>query len=947
MKTPSLRLLLWWLCTFPTLVMAQQIRGKISDTKGNPIPGASVQINSISTGTNASANGDYQLSVKAGAYQVTARAVGYETLVKSAQLTGNQILELDFTLSESSVSLSDVVILGSRSSQARTSTDTPVPVDVIGAKEMKLVAQTDITQIMNYVAPSFSSNRQTVSDGTDHIDPASLRGLGPDQVLVLVNGKRRHTTALVNINGTFGRGTVGTDLNAIPVSSIERIEVLRDGAAAQYGSDAIAGVINLVLKKETPWNANLMYGQSLTHTLGKNYSDGKTLQFDISKGFSLNNKGFVNIAAQYQDRGATNRGGLDTRPLLYSSVWPSSATTVEARQALKAADDAKAQAAGLDRNNMRVGNAAVKNFGIMANAEYQLRSNLTLYGQAGYTSKEGNAAGFYRLPSQTTQIDLTIYPNGFLPQINTSVYDLSGGVGLKGMWSKWNWDLSNTYGENSIKFDISNTLNASLPAGTSPTEFYAGKLKYGQNVVNLDVSKRHEFSGAFSALNTAFGTEFRTSRYEIAAGEEKSWSFGIPSENVAGRLVGTSPTAAGAQVFPGYKPANALVKTRTNVGVYADFEGEFKERLLLGAALRYENYSDFGSNLSYKATGRLNLVKGLALRGAVSTGFRAPSLHQIYFNNESTQFVNSVARQVLTVNNESPVVSQFGVGRLKPEISQNYSVGLTGKFGNFSMTIDAYQIDIKDRIVFSSQFARESGTTGTVNTILNTVDPTQSINSVQFFTNAIDTRTKGLDIVLSDRFKIGANTLSLTVSGNFNETKVTRIQGSSVIEADPSLKTRLFSREEQSRFESSVPKSKINLSASYQVKAWNFFLRTVRFGEVTYRSATIPGTTVAGVPYPADNDQTFSAKWVTDLTASYAFNKHVTLTVGANNLFDVYPDKAYINARNNQFNYATDATQSYTTGLDNTSNGRFLYSRAVSQFGFNGRFVFAKVGVAF
>ena len=933
-------------------LMAQSIRGTVTDPAGQPIPGATVSVANSNRGTVSNPSGNYTLSVEPGSYQLQVSSVGYETTTLPVTVqTGETVA--DVTLRESATALQEVAVIGSRSATARTNIQTPVPVDVISARELKSYAQTDVTQILNFVAPSFSSNRQTVSDGTDHIDPASLRGLGPDQVLVLINGKRRHSTALVNINGTFGRGTVGTDLNAIPVAAIERIEVLRDGAAAQYGSDAIAGVINIVLKKDTPWAVSALYGQSLTNTLGRNFTDGRTTQVDLSKGFKLGSKGFFNIGAQYLDRGATNRGGVDTRPLLYRGVWPATpAGTMDVaayRQQLKATDDARAQAAGLDRNNMRVGNAAVRNLGLLTNGAYNL-GRTELYWQAGITNKQGNAAGFYRLPSQTTQVDTTIYPNGFLPQINTDVYDVSASAGLRGKVGGWNYDLSNTYGTNRIRFDITNTLNASLPAGTSPREFFAGKLIFAQNTVNFDVNKRYEFGGVLTSLNTAFGAEYRVDTYQIGAGEELSYSFGQPSRGTEGRRIGTAFTAAGSQVFPGFKPANELSKSRNNKAVYADFEGELGKRVLLGLAGRYENYSDFGSNFSYKATGRVTIVGDLALRGAVASGFRAPSLHQRYFNNESTQFVNSVPRQVLTVNNDNPIVRQFGVESLKPEISQSYSVGLTGKLGrSLTFAVDAYQIGIKDRIVFSSQFVREgaTATSQTINRILDTADPNRQINSVQFFTNAIDTRTNGLDVVLTERLKFGKSTLTLTAAANFNKTEVTNVKPPSSIEGNQSLVNSLFDRQERARFESSVPRSKINLSAAYALGKWNFLARTVRFGEVTYINPTAPGTLTAGVPFPVENDQTFSPKWVTDLTVSYQLTKNLNATIGANNLLDVYPDRAYLNPRNNVNNVSADPTLSYSGGLDNTSNGRFLYGRAVQQFGFNGRFVFARLAASF
>jgi iron complex outermembrane receptor protein len=939
---------------------AQSLKGKVTDSAGLSIPGATIQvIGGAKLATLSDANGLYTLKFPAnGTYKIRISFTGYEITESSVQIAN--ATTANFILKDSKNLLEDVVVIGSRSSVPRTNIESVVPVDLITSKDVKTFAQVDLTQILNYVAPSFNSNRQTVSDGTDHIDPASLRGLGPDQVLVLVNGKRRHTTALVNINGTFGRGSVGTDLNSIPVAAIERIEVLRDGAAAQYGSDAIAGVINIVLKKVTPYSFSTSFGQSDSKALGRDFSDGRTFQADFSKGWAFkNDKGFLNFAGQYIKRDYTNRGGLDTRPLLYSSSPTKGVNESEADfetrfAGLKAADNARAAANGFDRNNMRVGNSDSKNGGFFLNGQYNFTPNAQLYMAAGYTHKTGSAAGFYRLPTQTTQIDLSIYPNGFLPFIDTKINDLSLSVGLKGKIGAWDYDLSNTSGENNIKFNIDNTVNASLPLGTSPTSFYAGELLFRQNTSNLDLNKKFVFDGTFlTSLNTAFGGEFRIDNYQIREGEELSYSFGQPSRNIPGRMIGTSFTAAGSQVFPGFKPSNALDESRHNVSAYADFEAEFGPRVLLEGAGRYENYSDFGSNFSYKFTGKVKLFGDVALRGAYATGFRAPSLHQRFFNNESTQFVAGNATQVLTVNNDNPIVSQFGVGSLKPEISRSGSLGLAGKIARtFTFTIDAYNIDIRDRIVFSSQYARERTSTGAlvatgvVNQILNTVDPNAQVNSVQFFTNAITTNTAGLDVVLTNRFNLGTRSnLLLTVAGNLNKTIVRSIKGSDKIESDPTLKAKLFDRLERSRFESSVPKNKLNITANYTINKLSFVARTVRFGEVTFLNAVDPNIPANNLP--VELDQTFSPKWITDFSINYSPGKALTLTIGANNIFDIYPDKLYINPRNNANNLSGIATDSYSGSLDNTSNGRFLYPRAVSQFGFNGRYVYTKMAVTF
>ncbi len=923
-------------CLTTSALLAQGIRGKVTDaSNGSTLPGVSILVAGTSTGTATGPNGEYFLKLAKGTYQVKVSFIGYETINATVTVNAATVTQ-NFSLKTSGSALNEVVVTGSRSAIPRTNIETPVPVDVISAREMRSFAQTDVTQILNYVAPSFSSNRQTVTDGTDHIDPASLRGLGPDQVLVLVNGKRRHTSALVNINGSVGRGSVGTDLNAIPVSAIDHIEVLRDGASAQYGSDAIGGVINIVLKKNTPLNISTLYGQSASHTLDRNFYDGKTFELDASKGWDLNGKGFVNLAAQYQDRGATNRTGTDTRPLLYNgnSGGVISRTTGEtdaafaARYAtVKANDDDKAAAAGFNRNDMIVGNSAMKNYGFFGNGQYAIANHADIYLATGFNYKNGLSSGNYRIPGAATQIDLSYYPNGFLPHITTDIYDISISGGIKGKFGQWNYDLSNTFGRNSLRFGVTNSLNASLPLGTSPKSFNAGTQAFNQNTTNLDVSRKYKFDGILTSLNTAYGAELRIENFQIKAGDELSYSFGQPSANIPGRyLTATTAAAAGAQVFPGFQPSNTTNATRNSTAAYADLEAEFGPRILLEAAGRYEHFNDFGSNFSYKLTGRVKLVDDISIRGAIETGFRAPSLAQYYFNNVSTQFTNGVPLQVLTVNNQSNVVRQFGVGGLKPETSMSYSLGLAGKaLKTFTFTVDAYQIDIKDRIVLSSQFSRNNAA---VAAILNPVDPLKQIGAVQFFTNAIGTTTRGLDVVLSDRIALSGNSnLTLAAAANFNKTTVTSVQTSNVIGSDAALTTILFNRQERARFEGAIPKSKINLSATYNVNRFNVSLRTVRFGETfAYYTAV-----------DAIRDQTFSAKWVTDATIGYKLLKPLDLSVGVSNLFDIYPDKLNIDPNNSSTNTTTFSAN------DNTNFGRFRYPTSAQQFGFNGRFVFAKL----
>ena len=935
----SLLLLLFLLCGLMAQAQKTTVTGRVVGAQGEALPGSTVLERGTTNGTSTGSNGEFSLSVNPGA-TITVQAIGYAT----QQIPVNGRTSLDVRLAAAAQDLNEVVVTGSRATEGRSNILTTAPVDVISAREIKAFAQTDVAQVLAYAAPSFQSTRQTISDGTDHIDPASLRGLGPDQVLVLVNGKRFHNSALVNINGTVGRGAVGTDLNVVPTASLKRIEVLRDGAAALYGSDAIAGVINLQLKDDTT-------GVTASSTVGQTTkSDGGVFQVDTNIGIGLGGKGYLNLSGQYQNHSYFNRGLPDTAPLIYlggsSGQYPGSANTEQLRRDLKAQDDALVAQNGYNRNNLRIGSADTRNVGGFVNAGYRLGGGLEAYLMAGYTHRTGKSAGFARLPNQPTQSDLTIFPNGFLPFINTKINDVSTIAGLRKTIGGFGFDLSNTYGSNEVRYDITNSVNASLPQGPgirNQTEFYAGTLKFTQNTTNLTLTRKFADMGPLATLNVAVGGEFRVDDFKISAGEPNSYING-------GRTIGTAntPTASGSQVFPGYQPTDAVNKSRTNLAGFLDLESDLTEKLLVHAAGRVERYSDFGSSASGQLAARFSIVDGLALRGSLGNGFRAPSLQQRYFTNVSTQFVSGVPNQILTVNNDNPIVRNnyavggtgqqgFGVAALKQENSRNYSVGLTARVAQaVTLTVDAYQIDIDDRIVLSSAFTR-------TNAIVSTILGTQPVSRVQFFANAVNTRTQGIDIVANSRLTLGEKSrLGLTAAANFNETTVRSFNSTSttinndVTPGTSNLQNTLFDRQQRARLENGNPRSKILLSANYTYGIFGLEARTVRFGEVQSKDAD---------PARSFLDQTYSAKWITDLTLSAQVIKQVSLVIGVNNLFDVYPDRIIQNPRNSEYNFSVDPNLSYSSSLDNTNRGRFVYN--ASQFGFQGAFYFGRVNVAF
>lgn len=695
-------------------------------------------------------------------------------------------------------------------------------------------------------------------------------------------------------------------------------------------------------------------------------NDGSLLQFDFSKGFRLGKNGRLSVSGQYNSHNQTNRSADDNSPTIYLGTaggFPATPTGQDAtayRRSIITQDQAIIQQRGYNRHNMIVGNSNARNLGLFFNGGIPTNAKSEFYFSGGITYRTGTGYGNNRVPNsrnqQPTKLDGSLYyPDGFLPGIQSAINDRSLIMGYKTMLGQWNADVSNVIGQNTFGFTVTNSGNASLPASDNiQTTFDAGKLGFLQNTFNLDLNRR--FTGSNNAtLNVAYGGEFRYENFQIKAGEPNSYS-GDPNRRLAlaapqsNTLVVAAP---GAQVFPGYQLSDEISKSRTSQAVYLDLEGE-KGILLVGAAGRYEHYSDFGSTINGKLTARVQVTPAIALRGSASTGFRAPSLHQRYFQNTSTQFVNGLPSNTLTLNNDSPIVRNvIGVDALKPETSVNLAVGVTARAGRaFTLTVDAYQIDITNRIVYSGSFTRAQLGFGT--------NDYPGVNLVRFFANAVNTRTQGIDIVGSERLKVGRGQLVLTAALNFNKNTVTAINSTPLIDdpknnpadANPSTwyRTSLFDRNQVSIIEDYLPRSKWNLSALYTIGRFDVSVRTVRFGEVKFKTAIDPDAkksdgTYWNTQFTRDEtghaliDQTFKPVWITDLTVTYRATKAIGVTLGANNVFDVYPDQIYIDPRN-----ALGSTD-YVSARDNSNRGRFLYQP--NQGGYNGRYVFGRVNVNF
>ncbi len=499
---------------------------------------------------------------------------------------------------------------------------------------------------------------------------------------MLINGKRRHTSALINVNGTIGRGQGMVDLNAIPASAIERIEILRDGAAAQYGSDAIAGVINIILKANATNELGGILGQTAK-------GDGDVFNGEGTYNYRWGNDGYLQFAGEYRDRGYTNRSLPDRR----TQYFPGDSKNNDPRY--------------VNQINHRQGDADTHDLVGFLNLGKQVGSKTAVYGFAGWSRRTGNAAGFFRRPNDDRTVR-AIYPNGFLPFIYSTIYDGSAVGGLRGETGGWNWDLSAGYGRNSFRFDVKNSANVSLGA-SSPTEFYAGTLVFGQLSTNLDIVRGFNV-GLASPLNVAVGAEFRNDHYQIKDGEPDSYRNG--GVNILdGPHAGNLP-AIGSQVFPGFKPTvagstvpgDAVSESRSNVAGYIDLEANVVPQLVLGAAGRAEHYSDFGGTGNYKVMARFEPAKGLAFRAAYSTGFRAPSLGQSWFSSTATNFVAGVPTDNRTFPVSNPVAVALGATPLKPEKSKNTSAGVAFyPVKALSITADYYKITIKDRVVLSGR----------------------------------------------------------------------------------------------------------------------------------------------------------------------------------------------------------------------------------------------------
>ena len=878
----SSRALFLVLCLMAMPLSAQTVTGRVTlQNDGSPLPGVTVTLEPGGLSTVTDADGRYTLDAgRSGEARVSAMLQGFQTRSATVNLSHGAVTQ-DFAMR---VSFGQEITVGSRAIGAEQ--EKAVPVDVIPQEQIEANASAETNQIIQKVAASFNFPRPTITDGTDTVRPATLRGLGPDQVLVMVNGKRRHASALVNANNSVGRGSSGVDLNAIPSSAIENIEILRDGAAAQYGSDAIAGVINLVLKSDpAPLRLDIKAG-------GTTHGDGEMLNATLSGGWNIG-RGALFLTGEHRTRYETNRAAPDPR------------------------DQIRAGDAGnnsVEQPNTHWGDSYARDVMLFGNLNLPLSEDgkQIFYAFGGFSNRHGSHGGFFRRALQAQNWP-QIYPEGFLPLIQPRVLDTSLTGGVRGTAAGWFYDASAGYAENTFDFYVTDSLNTSLGPVNNQTKFYAGSLGDDQLTANVDFSRQFA-AGLAGPLNVGVGVEFRQDGFQQEAGELNSYVDGGHPDQFGGRA------AAGAQVFPGFRPANEVDVTRNSKSLYVDLEGDVMPMLRLGIAGRYEDYSDFGDTTNGKITARFSPLKQLILRGSASTGFRAPSLSQGHWSALSTNFLLNPQTNLLeafttgTYRVTDPISRALGATDLKAEKSKNLSAGVVWQpLTNLEFTADYFHIDIEDRIVFSGNF-----TGARVQPLIAPLGAT----AARFFTNAIDTETKGYDFVANYQRAVMGGRIDLSAAFSTNETEIV-----GEVTTPPQLSGLgevLFDRIERRRVECGQPNDSIRLMQSFNHGGWNLTARENRYGD--YCSFT---ALVGGLPL---DDQVYGAKWLADLDLAYRWGKYV-FGVGVENLFDTFPDK----------NLVRNSSGAFTA---QSNNGIFTYP-SHSPFGMNGRFLYTRVGYTF
>ncbi|HET6255994.1 MAG TPA: TonB-dependent receptor [Puia sp.] len=932
------------------------LSGKVTDkASGAGLSGVSIKVKGTKRGVSTGNDGIFSLQVNHGDILIIS-SIGYSP--KEMPVPAESYLTIPLEIL--SANLEQFVFVGSRGA-ARSKTESPVPVDVINVNGVgQTTAKPDLMSQLNMTVPSFNYNKQSGGDGSDAIDFASLRGLGFDQTLVLINGKRQHLSAFVNEVGTRGRGNSGYDLNAIPEAAIDRIEILRDGASAQYGSDAIAGVINIILKKNIN-HLNVSIGTSAyddhkynslnavdpTQFYTGSQLDGQSVSVGMDYGLPIGQRGgFINLGANFMSYGKTYRAVRDTNISTNANALP------------------------IDIWRRAFGDGSVVSGGGMYNMEVPVSTSTTFYSFGGYNYKHSNVYAWTRSWGNPNRSQPTKFPtdaNGNLlfvpgimrvydpakgvldtnnvyynPQEDVYIKDASVAVGFRGtIGDGWSWDLSNNLGYNDFHYWGNKTFNASLlpyADEATKTRFDDGGFSFTQNTTNLDFSKH--FSSIAAGVTLSFGGEFRYERYHLYAGELDSYLAGGATLGPGGPA-----KASGSEGYPGYQPGpngDASLHSRTNTSGYVDLALDVTKAWLVDIAERFENYSDFGFVATQKVATRYKITENFNIRGSVSTGFRAPTLQQLDFSNTNTNIINGNLVYSKLVPNYSNIARAAGIPKLTQETSTNVSLGFTWQpVRNLTVTADAYSIQIKNRIVISGQYAAGDATLGTA---LNDALNAQGIQYAQFFANAVNTRNNGLDLVLDYNYRWLGNHFRAVLAGNIQGIRINKINVPPTFSGSASDSANFFSDREQYFLKASAPRSKFSLNLEYGKKMWaigthlTYFgsLSTLGFGETATPAGSpdpfFPYVTLDATGQAVPEIFHFSGKVTTDLYASYNLTKNATLTLGVDNLFNVHPDKSVVPGS------VSLATGSSSWG-DSESGGPF----DAVQMGFDGTRLFAKL----
>lgn len=834
--------------------------------------------------------------------------------------------------------IDEVVVTGSRFG-ARTATQSTAPVDAVSREALQQSGRVDLLQMLKVQVPSFNTPRPLGSGVGDYLLPPSLRGLGPGEVLVLVNGKRRHTSADLNASNGIGRGDVAVDFNAIPSAALSRAEVLRDGASAQYGSDAISGVINLILDESLGSRAQVTTGAT-------SEGDGEFWEASVSSGFAIGDGGVLRLTASMQDHEGADRSRLDTRQQYFGTNALGQPTTLSGNYGsgvglTPSNGTLDPREATIDRRTFRFGDQPNTNRQVFYNLVLPTSGDVELYSFGGYNRLEGDIEYFFRRAGQDETLR-AFYPDGYRPRLDTTMENTSIALGARGDdLAGFAWDLSTVYGRNTQDLYYDNSVNITLGTA-SPTRFYRLGADFDQWTTNLDLTRAFDL-GDDAPLELALGAEYRAERYQLHPGDLDGFRDG-------GVRIIDGPRAGlqgpiGAQPGPSAGPDDTADLERDSYALYGEVQKAFADRLLLQAALRYEHYSDFGDTTNYKIAGRLDLFGGLAARASWNTGFRAPALAQSGYNASNTLILNGQQAVVRVAAVDSPAARLAGATDLKPETSRNLSAGLVFQHGGLTATLDAYRIEVEDRIAISSTFQDARLTSYLA------ANGQGDFSAISYLTNAVDTTTEGVDLVVTYRheFEDGGR-LNATVAGNYSETTFDRIAGTPEPLAALGITTPLFDLTQQLRFSDSLPGDKITLDLDYARGPFSISLTNTRYGEVSTVALTnrtpaqiaalTPGYDVRLVPVGtagnADIIQTFGAEWLTDLEVSWDISPTVRLSLGAQNLFDVYPDENIAST--------VASVAAGTNGADNAGTQPY---NAISPFGFNGRTLFARVGIAF